>query len=274
MAAEQNKASARRVSVNGMDMYYEVTGEGPPLLLLHNFFGTSQAWGQPFKAALAQTYQLVIPDLRGHGRSTNPANTFTHRQVAQDLFAFLEHLQIERYRAIGVSTGAMALLHMVTQQPARIEALVLIAGTHSFPETCRTLQRETTPESTSPERWQRLRQRHPQGDGQILALFQHFQGMAERDDDQTFTPTDLATIAAPTLIIHGDRDQFFPVSIPVEVYRAIPRAYLWIVPNAFHLDAVGGYTDTLVQERTPLFKQYFTQLVVDFLHHGWGPAER
>lgn len=270
---DQPASAGRLVSVNGMDMYYEVMGEGPPLLLLHNFFGSSQAWGQPFKAQLAQVYRLVMPDLRGHGHSTNPANTFTHRQVAQDLFAFLDQLQIERYRALGVSTGAMALLHMATQQPARIEALVLIAGTCYFPEPCRTLQRETTPETTPPQRWQRLRERHPQGDDQIRALLAHFQSMATSYDDMNFTPPYLATIAAPTLIIHGDRDPFFPVNIPVEVYRAIPRAYLWIVPNAFHLDPVGGYADSLVQERTPLFKQYFTQLVMDFLHHGWSSAE-
>jgi pimeloyl-ACP methyl ester carboxylesterase len=49
-----------------------------------------------------------------------------------------------------------------------------------------------------------------------------------------FTPPYLSTITARTLIVHGDRDPFFPVSIPVEVYRAIPDSYLWVVPNGGH----------------------------------------
>ena len=49
-----------------------------------------------------------------------------------------------------------------------------------------------------------------------------------------FTPPYLSTITARTLIVHGDRDPFFPVSIPVEMYRAIPHAYLWVIPNGGH----------------------------------------
>jgi len=264
-----NKNQGHVAAVNGMEMYYETAGDGPPLLLLHNFFGSSQVWGESFKETLAPAYRLVIPDLRGHGRSSNPSQTFTHKQVAQDLFALLDHLQLDRYRAIGVSTGAMTLLHMATQQPARAEALALIAGTSYFPEACRARQRENSPDSIPPENWQLLREQHLRGDEQIHALFQQFQEMAEIYDDMTFTPPHLATITAPTLIIHGDRDRLFPVTIPVEIYQAIPHAYLWIVPNALHLDPAGGYADTQVQTRSMLFKEYFAQTVLDFLDHGW-----
>jgi pimeloyl-ACP methyl ester carboxylesterase len=270
--ASQMPPQGQITTLNGMDMYYEVMGEGPPLILLHNFLGSSQAWEQPFKVALAQAYRVVIPDLRGHGRSSNPANTFTHRQAAQDIFALLDHLQLDRYRAIGASSGAMTLLHMATQQPERSEALVLIGGTSYFSAICRAVQLEITPDSLPPETWQILRDLHPQGDDQIRTLIQHFHGMTEMYDDMNFTPPYLGTIVAPTLIIHGDRDAFFPITIPVEIYQAIPRAYLWIVPNASHLDPVGGYADTPVQARTPLFKEYFTQTVLDFLRQGWGTA--
>jgi hypothetical protein len=97
--------------------------------------------------------------------------------------------------------------------------------------------------------------------------------MAANYDDMSFTPPYLATIAALTLIIHGDRDHFFPVSIAVELYQALPRAHLWVIPNAFHLDKVGGYRDDLGQGQTALFREYFTQTVVDFLAHRWVTAD-
>ncbi|MEZ4735352.1 MAG: hypothetical protein R3E79_50310 [Caldilineaceae bacterium] len=162
---------------------------------------------------------------------------------------------------------------MATQQPARSEALVLIAGTSYFPESCRALQRENTPDTFPPERWQLLRERHLGGDEQIYALLQQFQGMAEIYDDMTFTLPYLATITAPTLIIHGDRDPFFSVNLPVEIYQAIPHAYLWIAPNAFHLDPAGGYADSQMQTRSALFKEYFTQTVLDFLKQGWATED-
>ena len=54
-----------------------------------------------------------------------------------------------------------------------------------------------------------------------------------------FTPPYLSTITAETLIVHGDRDRFFPVSIPVTMYEAIPRAFLWIVPKGGHIPVFG-----------------------------------
>jgi pimeloyl-ACP methyl ester carboxylesterase len=54
-------------------------------------------------------------------------------------------------------------------------------------------------------------------------------------DDMNFTGPYLSTITARTLIVHGDRDQFFPFNIPVEMYRSIPKSFLWIIPNGGHV---------------------------------------
>ena len=107
-------------SVNGMQMYYELHGQGPPLVLLHNFTGCTQVW-EPFVDDFAKEHQLILVDLRGHGRSTNPTNQFTHRQAALDVFALLDQLGIHTFKAVGVSTGGMTLLHVATQQPERVE---------------------------------------------------------------------------------------------------------------------------------------------------------
>ena len=79
-----------------MKMYYEIHGQGEPLLLLYYFDGTGVIW-KPVIEELAKQYRLIIPDLRGHGRSTNPMKEFTHRQAALDVHALLERLKINPY---------------------------------------------------------------------------------------------------------------------------------------------------------------------------------
>lgn len=220
-------------SVNGIEMYYETYGHGTPLILLHGFLHTASMW-KPYMAAFAEHYRVIAVDLRGHGRSTNPTRQFVHRQAALDVYALMGHLKIDRFKAIGFSSGGMTLLHMATQQHERVEAMVLIDATHYFPEQCRAILRMVAVDAPPPwgGGWEWLVQR--EGKERAHALITQWSNQANTYDDMNFTPPYLSTIAARTLIVHGDRDQFFPVSIPVEMYRAIPHSYLWVVPNGTH----------------------------------------
>ncbi|MCH7749232.1 MAG: alpha/beta hydrolase [Acidobacteria bacterium] len=100
------------VALNGIDMRYQVHGDGEPLVLLHGFLGSGDTWATILGNLdrLGRDYRLIIPDMRGHGGSTNPAGEFTMRQSAQDVFALRDHLGIERFKAIGMSGGGMTLL--------------------------------------------------------------------------------------------------------------------------------------------------------------------
>lgn len=220
-------------AVNDIQMYYELYGEGDPLLLLHGFTGSTLFW-QPYIADFAEHFRLIVPDMRGHGRSSNPTNQFTFRQQASDVFALLEQLEISHCSAIGFSGGSATLLHMSTQQPTRFESLVLTGVAHHWPEHTRAEMRKVSFDSADPGWIEILRQRHVYGDDQIRKLLQHFYDFSDSYDDMNFTATDLATITAKTLIINGDRDKFNPVSIPNELYSALSNAYLWIVPNGEH----------------------------------------
>jgi len=252
----QETAQGQTASVNGMQMYYEIHGQGDPLVLLHGFTGTSGSW-RNFVDDFSEHYRLIIPDLRGHGRSTNPTGRFTHRQSALDVFALLDQLGIEKFKAMGSSTGGMTLIHMATQQPERVEAMILIGATIYFPEQARVIMRQTSPETASPERWENMRRNHQHGDDQIRALLNQFNNFKDSYDDMNFTAPYLSTITAKTLIVHGDRDRFFPVSIPAQMYEAIPDSYLWIVPNGGH-GPVGG-------ENAPVF----TRIALEFLRGDW-----
>ena len=219
--------------LNGARIYYEIHGAGEPLVLLHGFNGSGQVFAD-FLDAYATSYRVILPDLRGHGRSTNPSGEFTHRQSAKDVYALLDQLGIERFMAIGTSTGGMTSLHMATQQPQRVEAMVLVGATTYFPEQAREIMRRRSPEDLSADIIENRRQVHKNGDEQILALQRQFYNFKDSYYDMNFTSPLLGTIQARTLIVHGDRDQFFPVNIPVEMYRSIPESYLWLIPNGGH----------------------------------------
>jgi pimeloyl-ACP methyl ester carboxylesterase len=65
-------------------------------------------------------------------------------------------------------------------------------------------------------------------------LWQQCRALKDSYDDMNFTPTDLARISASTLIVYGDRDPLYPVEMAVQMYRAIPKSALWIVPGGGH----------------------------------------
>jgi pimeloyl-ACP methyl ester carboxylesterase len=133
----------------------------------------------------------------------------------------------------------MILLHMATQQPQRVEAMIISSATIYFPEQCRERQRLANADGPNVN-WERLRQIHKRGDEQIWALHDQFRRLADSYDDMNFTPPYLSTITARTLVVDGDRDPFFPVAIHVEMYHNIPHSYLWIVPNWGHSTPAKG----------------------------------
>ena len=99
-------ARADTIDVNGFQMYFEERGDGNPLLLLHGGTGIGGDWTLVFTGGDPTGFRVIVPDLRGHGRSTNPSRSFTFRQAAKDVFALLDHLGVQRVKAIGLSMGA------------------------------------------------------------------------------------------------------------------------------------------------------------------------
>jgi len=214
------------IDVNGVQLYFELRGDGEPLLLLHGGTGIGADWKMVFTAGDPAGFRLIVPDLRGHGRSTNPSRGFTFGQAAADVFGLLDHLGFPRVNAIGLSMGAKILLHMATQQPERLERMVLVSATPYFPEQARAAMAQLSADAFSDAEWTAQRQRHVHGDDQIRMLFDQMRALKDSHHDMAFTPPLLATITARTLIVHGDRDPLYPVELALEMYRAIPDAAL------------------------------------------------
>lgn len=247
------------VSANGLRIYCELRGRGDPLVLLHGFNVSGAVW-EPAVPGLRDTYRLIVPDLRGHGRSDNPSGEFSHRLVAHDLFALLDRLRVGEFRAVGTSSGGMALLHAALLQPGRLKAMALIGATYYYPPSARAVMRQRTPDTLTPDLLARLREHHRLGDDQIRALHDRFHGFRDDYEDMDLTREKLRGIDVPTLVVHGDRDAYFPLDVAIDLYRAIPGARLWVIPNGRHI---------------PIFDrpEEFVRVALAFFGGAWtGPA--
>jgi pimeloyl-ACP methyl ester carboxylesterase len=232
--SEQTSSFGHIVQINEIEMYYEEYGEGKPLLLLHGFGGSSQNW-HPFINKLSESYRLIIVDMRGHGYSTNPENTFTHQDSASDVFLLLDKLDIDNFSAMGMSSGGMTLLHMATSQPKRIDSMVLISATSYFPQQARTIMGRASFDTLPQQVREMYRECAKRGDEQIRQLIAQFNALSKNYDDMNFTEQRLSTITARTFVVHGDCDNFFPVEIPESICRSIKDSELWIIPDGEHV---------------------------------------
>jgi pimeloyl-ACP methyl ester carboxylesterase len=139
--------------------------------------------------------------------------------------------------------------------------MVLVSAAPYFPEQARSIMRQVSSENRTDAEWHQMRQWHRHGDEQIRALWKMTNAFKDSYTDMNFTPPYLSTITARTLIVHGDRDPLYPVNLATEMYAAIPRAYLWIVPNGGHGPIFGNAA------------AQFREASVAFLRGEWQGAQ-
>jgi pimeloyl-ACP methyl ester carboxylesterase len=240
-------------TLNGQQLYFEVRGTGEPLLLLHGFSGSSQDW-IPSLAQWGTKFQLILPDLRGHGRSGILSKAFRHDDAAADIFALLDHLGVRGCNGVGISAGGNVLLHMATKQLDRITSMVLVSATPYFPAQARAITSQYG-DNLPEEQWEILRRRHPGGDAQVKGILASTKSFASSYDDLNFTPPLLSTIQARTFIIQGDRDPLYLVELSGEMYKAIPNSRLWIVPNAGHGPVIGARWSEFIQTASAFLQE-------------------
>jgi pimeloyl-ACP methyl ester carboxylesterase len=245
------------IRVRDIDMHYEVHGrtEAEPLVLLHGFGGTGQTF-DPFLDQFSARYRLIVPDWRGHGRTTNPTDKIVHAELARDTGAFVAALGIDRAHFCGWSSGGMHLLFLALDQPRLVHSLTLVAATYTFDDHLKAQVRQVMA-SVTPKWIQDLEAAHggTHGSGYADTILNLWVDSVFRPGELPFTPADLRGIVCPTLIIHGDRDEFFPVRVPLTMYQAIPAAELCIVPNCGHGVPHGS-------------SRLFTTALLDFLHRN------
>ncbi|MFL9585247.1 alpha/beta fold hydrolase [Stenotrophomonas sp. AB1(2024)] len=116
---------SRDVTANGVTLHVHVGGEGPAVLLLHGYGESGDMWA-PLAAALKDNHTVIVPDLRGMGLSSHPADGFDKLTQGRDMQALLTGLGVEHFDVVAHDIGNMVAFALATQQPDRIGHLVLI----------------------------------------------------------------------------------------------------------------------------------------------------
>jgi len=201
--------------------------------MIHGLTETWRVW-EPFIKPLSAHYQLIIPDIRGHGETNNPADVLSPRMVATDLLELLDALQIEELRVVGYSFGAHTALRMAASQPSRIISMITIAGAHRLIGSSESVHQSMVDTDIELEWYLDIaRAWHPDGEEQLQRVWR--QGIAGAlEADFQMTDEEIQSISAKTLIIQGDRDDFFPISVPLSLDENISNTELWIIPNTYH----------------------------------------
>ena len=110
--------------VDGTSIYYECEGHGPPLLMIHGLGSSGDDWAFQ-REEFARHFSLILPDLRGSGRSAKPSGPYSIVQFATDLWALLDALRIDSTNIVGFSLGGAVAQEMALLQPSRVQQLVL-----------------------------------------------------------------------------------------------------------------------------------------------------
>jgi pimeloyl-ACP methyl ester carboxylesterase len=124
--ARHTNGAGEYADVNGINLYYETHGEGRPVVVLHGGLGSSELF-VPALPALAGKYQVILPDLQGHGRTADIDRPIDLRLMAGDVAALIGHLGLEQPAVVGYSLGGGVAFHTAVQHPDLIEKLVLIS---------------------------------------------------------------------------------------------------------------------------------------------------
>jgi pimeloyl-ACP methyl ester carboxylesterase len=122
-ALAQSDPAGDRVEVNGMQMYYEVTGAGDPLVVLHGAYMNIPAMGQIIPM-LARTHKVYALEFQGHGRTTDIDRPITYPNLADDVAAFMDAVGLEKADVFGYSMGAAAGLQFAIRHPDKVDQLV------------------------------------------------------------------------------------------------------------------------------------------------------
>jgi pimeloyl-ACP methyl ester carboxylesterase len=121
------KGTGAYADINGLHQYYETHGQGRPMILLHGGLGSGEMFG-PTLAALAETHQVILPDLQGHGRTADIDRPIDPRLMADDIAALIDHLGLQKPDIVGYSLGGGVAFFTASKYPEKVGKLVMAAA--------------------------------------------------------------------------------------------------------------------------------------------------
>jgi pimeloyl-[acyl-carrier protein] methyl ester esterase len=236
----------------GVRIRVRTTGTGHPVIMLHGLMATGELWDKQ-APRLASDHQLIVPDLRGHGRSDKPADNYSIEDFAADIDSVLRTLNIERADVVGWSMGAVLAMYYAATRPLMVDRLALVSATammvtrdgfeHALPaDALRPLMHGLATDYPAAARQYAQLVSAPESDASVVDFLT---GMAVQSNGASMLTAiagvgcgdhreAAAKVSAPTLLLHGDRDLAVPLGAGQWVAERIPDAELQVLPGAGH----------------------------------------
>lgn len=252
-------------NINGVDLFYEVTGDGPPVLLHHGYTGSHDGWAGVVPL-LSRRFRTIVMDARGAGDSSRPNEGYTIPQYAADIIGMADHLGLERFTYVGHSMGGVIGMELGLEYPQRLEKLVLVAPAPadgidvppSFRERAVALRARGDRDTLFRERKalsarERPDEAHMRSVERALSVSDgHYNESWDAMVDY-HRGDDLKRITTPTLVIAGAADGLLPANL--KDFQRLPNATLHVFSRVSH-----G-----IPYEVP---EAFTEVLVDFLDNS------
>lgn len=244
---------------DGVNLYYEKTGSGEPIVFVHEFAGDYRSW-EPQMRYFGRRYRCIAYNARGYPPSDVPEDSrmYSQDRAREDILVILDHCGFEKAHIVGLSMGGFATLHFGLHHPSRAHSLV-VAGCGYGAETDKREQFRAEVEATAalieqstgeefaakyaegPTRIQ-FKNKDPRGWAEFRGLLaEHsrkgaaltMRGVQKRRPSLFELEEQMRELTVPTLVMTGDEDE--PCLIPaVFMKRTIPSAALVVLPNSGH----------------------------------------
>jgi pimeloyl-ACP methyl ester carboxylesterase len=236
--------------VNDLNMYYEVHGEGPPLVLLHGAYLTAEMMG-PLATGLARIRQVIVPELQAHGRTADVDRPLTYEQMGDDVADLIRELGLERPDVVGYSMGGAAALQLAIRHPEAVRRLVVASAGFRYDAMSAeaiAMFPSITPELFAGSPRETEYQRLAPNPDDFPVLVEKLKTL--HTTDFAWPEEDIRGIPAPTLIILGDSDGV-RLEHAVEMFKlrgggvmgdlsGMPESQLAVLPGTSHLIPPGS----------------------------------
>jgi len=256
----ENNFKSGYADVNGLNMYYEIHGQGKPLVLIHGGGSTIQTTFGRIIPLLAKHRQLIAVELQAHGHTNDRDTDLSFQQDADDVAALLDHLKIPKADLLGFSNGGQTAIEIAIRHPELVNKIILASTFYKrsavVPEFWEGFDKATLNDMP-----QALHEGYLAANNSAEGLQNMFNKDVQRMKSfKDWTDDQLRSIKAPTLIINANHD-VGSAEHAVEMHRMVPGSELVIFPGG-HGTYLGAI-ESLENGKWPDFNA--TALIEEFL---------
>lgn len=234
-----NSAVGKYAEVNGIKVYYEIYGEGEPLLLLHGNGGSIESFIYQIPE-LAKHFKVIAVDSRAQGRTTDADQEISYALMASDMAGLIDKLNLGKVNVVGWSDGGNIGLEMAYAYPEKVLKVVACGANYTHenfiaPPDSAVMDKDDPLVKKTSELLKRSTtsiQRLSPDTLRIPLIKKKLGDLMEKYPN--FTPAQLKTIKVPFLIIAGDHD-LINLNHTISLFTSLPKAELFIVPHATHV---------------------------------------